>query len=116
MNTSYGGYYGGDPRKFHPDEEMCTAAEIAAHRAACAAWDRGERPGPRVGDGGCRLGKPCPRPYGIGVTIFDEEAPEEIGSDKDLNETEDDEFMDVYLGNFGKDAERGFDMVEDDET
>jgi len=42
----YGFFPGGDtdPRSFSPDGESCTAEEIAAHRAACEAWDRGERP------------------------------------------------------------------------
>lgn len=35
-----------DPRHFHPDEECCSPAEIAAHRAACEAWERGETPDP----------------------------------------------------------------------
>lgn len=42
----YGYYPGGDPRHFHPDEECCTPAEIAAHKAACEAWERGETPDP----------------------------------------------------------------------
>lgn len=40
----YGYYPGGDPRDFSPDPECCTAAELAAHKEACAAWERGERP------------------------------------------------------------------------
>lgn len=39
---SYGFYHGGDPRQFQPDEEN-TEAEIAAWRALCEAWDRGEQ-------------------------------------------------------------------------
>ena len=41
---SYGYFHGGDPRDFFPDAEVCTAEEMAAHKAACEAWDRGERP------------------------------------------------------------------------
>ncbi len=44
---TYGYYPGGtDPRDFHPDSECCTPAEMAAHKAACEAWERGERPDP----------------------------------------------------------------------
>lgn len=43
-HVTYGYFHGGDPRDFHPDPECCTPEEIAAHKAACEAWDRGERP------------------------------------------------------------------------
>ena len=39
---SYGFYHYGDPRQFVPDEEMNTPGELAAWRAACEAWERGE--------------------------------------------------------------------------
>lgn len=42
----YGYYPGGDPRNFHPDPECCTEEEVAKHKAACQAWDRGETPDP----------------------------------------------------------------------
>lgn len=70
-SISYGGYYGGDPRRFFPDHEACSAEEIAAHRAACAAWDRGERPDPRTRS--CSAEEGCERPYGVGVTVHDGE-------------------------------------------
>lgn len=38
----YGGFAGGDPRDFVPDEECSTPEERAAHKAACEAWERGE--------------------------------------------------------------------------
>lgn len=41
---SYGGFCGGDPRDFHPDPECSTEEERVHHKAACEAWDRGERP------------------------------------------------------------------------
>ena len=47
----YGYFAGGDPRDFTPDPEMCSAAEMEAHKAACEAWERGEQaplPGPHV--------------------------------------------------------------------
>lgn len=40
----YGNFHGGDPRNFHPDPECSTEAEREAHRKACEAWERGERP------------------------------------------------------------------------
>lgn len=40
-DTSYGGFYGGDPRNFSPDPECSTETERAAHAAACAEWDKG---------------------------------------------------------------------------
>lgn len=43
-DSIYGHYCGGDPRRFSPDVEECSPEEIAAHRAACEAWERGERP------------------------------------------------------------------------
>ncbi len=41
--TTYGYFPGGDPRNFHPDPECCTPVEMAAHKAACEAWDGGDR-------------------------------------------------------------------------
>jgi len=45
VEITYGYFPGGgyDPRRFKPDVEVCTDAEVQAHRAACEAWDRGER-------------------------------------------------------------------------
>lgn len=40
-DSAYGYFAGGDPRRFHPDSECCTPEELAAHEAACAAWDAG---------------------------------------------------------------------------
>lgn len=36
--VSYGSFYGGDPRDFHPDPECSTDEERAAHEKDCAAW------------------------------------------------------------------------------
>ena len=41
---TYGYFHGGDPRDFSPDAEVCTEAELAAHKEACERWERGERP------------------------------------------------------------------------
>lgn len=41
----YGGFYGGDPRRFFPDVECCSEEEIANYKAACAAFDDAESKG-----------------------------------------------------------------------
>lgn len=69
---SYGPFAGGDPRRFTPDEDDCTPEEIAAHKAACEAMDRGEDaarpPGcALMGDGSTWTGKG----FGIGVNRWD---------------------------------------------
>ena len=38
----YGYYRPRNPHDFHPGPECCSAEEIAAHKAACEAWDRGD--------------------------------------------------------------------------
>lgn len=38
----YGFYRPENPHDFHPDEECCSEEEIAAHKAACEAYDKGE--------------------------------------------------------------------------
>lgn len=45
---SYGSFYGGDPRRFTPDEESSTEEERDLHRQHCEAWARGERPTVKV--------------------------------------------------------------------
>lgn len=40
--TGYGFMRPENPHDFRPDTDSCTEAEIAAHKAACNAWDRGE--------------------------------------------------------------------------
>ncbi len=39
----YGGFHGGDPREFEPDEDSNTAEELQAWRDACAAWNEGRQ-------------------------------------------------------------------------
>lgn len=112
MSSIYGGYYGGDPRKFHPDEECCTPEELKAHKEHCAAWDRGLRPEPgghiSEYDKDGRLVLHIARnPFGLGITIFDDE--EETGEeeeDKELDEMEDEELSEIYLSYAGADSDR----------
>ena len=40
--SGYGFYRPENPHNFHPDPESCSEEEIANHRAACEAWDRGD--------------------------------------------------------------------------
>lgn len=110
MSSSYGGYYGGDPRKFFPDEEVCTADELKAHKEHCAAWDRGLRPEPgghisEYDKDGKLILHIARNPFGLGVTVFDDEPEEEVEEDKELSEMADDELLDVYLSNAGADSE-----------
>lgn len=37
----YGFFPGGDPRKFKPDEELCTEDEMKSWAVACAQWEIG---------------------------------------------------------------------------
>lgn len=40
--SGYGYARPANPHDFHPDAECCTEEEIAAHKAACEAYDKGE--------------------------------------------------------------------------
>lgn len=130
--NSYGGYYGGDPRKFHPDEEVCSEAEIAAHKAACEAWNRGERPEPQGHeshydkDGKLTL-HIARNPYGLGVTEDDEDddQPWDDEPTLPLEGLDDEALMEVYLSNAGHDSEmaariladrHGVDLVASDDN
>lgn len=42
QDIGYGFYHPENPYDFHPDAESCSEDEIAAHAAACEAFDRGE--------------------------------------------------------------------------
>jgi hypothetical protein len=42
MTHGYGFARPANPHDFHPDHESCSAEEIAAHKAACEAYDKGE--------------------------------------------------------------------------
>lgn len=89
--TGYGFFCGGDPRKFWPDEECCTATERDNHAAACELWNeaeaRGETPTPEACPSGWiyKDGKPFMHvlraPYGIGAYECDVECAECDASD-----------------------------------
>ena len=72
----YGVFPGGDPRDFKPDEECCSPEEIAAWKAACEEWERGEGvdrgPGCSfAGDGSVHDGTG----FGIGTYYIEVEDP-----------------------------------------
>lgn len=77
-DTHYGHPASDDPRDFHPDPECSTEEEREAHRLACAAWDRGERPDfPRsswdelvLGDGTKSTVHVNRQPFGLGTTTI----------------------------------------------
>lgn len=74
----YGYFMGGDPRNFSPDVECSTEEERAAHKAACEAWDRGERPDiggphkPLLDKDGNQIGHITISGYGLGVTTMED--------------------------------------------
>lgn len=45
--SGYGFYRPENPHNFHPDPECCSDEEVANHRAACEAWDRGDYKAPQ---------------------------------------------------------------------
>jgi hypothetical protein len=121
MNTSYGGFYGGDPRKFHPDEECCSPAEIEAHRRACAEWDKGNCPpdpplhemhhDPVTGELIMHIAR---NPFGIGITVHDDEPEDDFCEpDIEMEDMDDDELMGIYLSNAGPDSDRAARILAD---
>ena len=82
QETVYGGFHGGDPRKFHPDGESCSPKEIENHRRACQLWNeaesRGETPTPEkcpsgwiYDEAGAAVAHVLRMPYGIGVMVYE---------------------------------------------
>jgi hypothetical protein len=53
----YGYFNGGDPRKFHPDKDMCSQSEIDNHLAACKRFCDAEESGESLPL------EPCPSGY-----------------------------------------------------
>lgn len=72
--NGYGYYRPKNPHDFHPDAESCTEDEIAAHKAACEAWDAGTYKD-NYGDGWVSPNVHILRaPWGIGS--YTDEVPE----------------------------------------
>jgi hypothetical protein len=71
-----------DPNDFTPDYECCTEQEVANWKAACEAWNRGERGTETVTNKGCFVGQDGDNfvhvtrtSWGIGVNVvkFDDD-------------------------------------------
>lgn len=81
-DCGYGYYHGGDPRDFTPDSESCTPEELAAHKAACDAFDAAESAGTPMkpdpgGSGWVAPGVHVLKSnYGIGVYRYPSECAE----------------------------------------
>jgi len=96
MSAHYGGYYGGDPRKFTPDEEVCTPEEIKNWQEHCKAWNEGLRPEPdghisKYDAEGNLVLHIARNPFGIGTTVFedwDDPFMEDEPEDDDDQETD----------------------------
>lgn len=70
----YGFYRPANPNDFSPDHESCSPKEIAAHRAACEAYDKGEYT-PEKGDGWVTPDVHLLKaPWGIGTYAYQEPA------------------------------------------
>mgnify|MGYP001602386723 CR=1 FL=1 len=114
-----GGFQGGDPRKFFPDPEMSTEAEMKAHAEACKAWDHDERPeftlmvntfDPKTGRGM----HASIRPFGIGFTQEEAETEDpEQEPDLPLEEQSDEELYSLYLSHAGHDSEQAMEILAD---
>jgi hypothetical protein len=88
QEATYGFYHGGDPRKFYPDPECCTADELKRHETACKLWNeaeaRGETPtqekcpsGFVFDEKGKCVGHVLSSTYGMGTTVIDIEYDDE---------------------------------------
>ena len=78
--SMYGSYHGGDPREFMPDVECNTPEEIAAHKAACESWDRGEHVEAEHGRCDIRTNMICCSygAFGLGVYTIEMDALEVV--------------------------------------
>ena len=68
--SGYGFARPANPHDFSPDVECCTVEEMAAHKAACEAYDRGEYT-PEKGDGWVTPNLHILKaPWGVGMYTF----------------------------------------------
>lgn len=69
----YGYFAGGDPRRFHPDQEMSSPEEIARHKEACIQANKDEKSRnlecPSTWSAGVHMLR---APFGIGISTFPE--------------------------------------------
>ena len=76
QDMGYGFYRPPNPHDFSPDHESCSLEEVAAHKAACEAFDKGEYTPERGSEwvGNMHILR---APWGIGSYVMrDEEAIE----------------------------------------
>ena len=81
--TTYGYPCDEDPRNFHPDAECCSEDELAAHKAACEAWEAGNkvaRPPTHIPFEGGHITQ---APWGIGTATFVDQDVLKIAQDLD---------------------------------
>jgi hypothetical protein len=100
VDSGYGFFSGGDPRRFSPAVESCSPAEIDNHKRACALWNeaesRGETPEPEkclsgliYDEQGKAVAHVLRAPYGIGCYSVEWEqfwTPEEHDYESDADE------------------------------
>lgn len=81
--TSYGYPCVEDPRDFSPDVDCCDESELEAHKAACAAWDAGDRvqrPPTHVAFEGGHITQ---APWGLGVSTYHDPDIQKLAQDLD---------------------------------
>lgn len=105
QDTGYGFFIGGDPRRFFPDPDGCSIAEIENHRIACEAWNQSELDGV--------VPEPVrPRAtFGIGVYTCEWEQYWEPGG----YDNADDEIEDLGINWDATAIDDGFEMLAEDD-
>ena len=74
--TGYGGFLGGDPRKFIPDRTSCSEKEIEEWEKDCKIWNDAESIGEKLKELPCESGWITPEVhitktrYGIGLYTY----------------------------------------------
>lgn len=82
--SSYGYPVVDDPREFTPDLDVCLESELAAHKAACDAWNAGnqvQRAPTHVPFAGGHLTR---APWGVGVSLLQD--PDILRLARDLDD------------------------------
>lgn len=122
-DSGYGFFCGGDPRKFFPDADSCSEAELANHKAACELWyeaeSRGVVPEPEKCPSGWifdSAGNPVVHvlraPYGIGCYTYECDQYWEPGG----YDNADDEIEDLVINWDATAIDDGFEMLAEDDN
>ena len=104
QDNGYGYFIGGDPRRFFPDLECCSAVEIENHRIACEAWIESEASGV--------VPEPLRShaPFGIGIYTC------ELDQYWEAREYDNaDEIQDLVIDLTGETLDAGFEMLAEDD-